>query len=775
MIAAALGSMTAVAQNYTMGNPSDNTNYGYLKHYLPLKQYINYEQYPNFKLGIAVSGYDYLNNDMVKNVVNGYFTEVVTGNEMKMSSVVDNNGNMNFNTVTNFVNAASAAGVAIFGHTLAWHSQQPTGYLNGLIKDLEPIPFTDSDTTAWAVLKSKDFTQDKTLPWKANETDNGFTTSFVNDGLQVHTTRITDNIYDVQYNVLDNISTTVGQTYRVTLNVRGSASGVIHGNFGSWDNATRSLQDIPFTTSWQNVSVTFTSKYANCFLMFQHGDFVGDIWIRNVKVERIVAGRKASRDCIIMQASAKQANAWDNQFWIKLGDFSKGDTYEFRADIRADKDARVTTQIHTDPTNYVSVNALGDINFTTGWKTVTKTGTFSENGQSIAFNLNEFSDANGYYFDNISFKVNGLERVVNGSLDGANISSFAWKHYSDASVLNATITRGYQYVEVPQSRPLSPQVKHDTLVYAMSRWIYGIMNATQGKVKAWDVVNEAIAGFDGNGDGIYDLQHGSSSSTDFFWQDHMGDLEYMRQAVRLARQHYATVMASKGGDDGQLKLFVNDYNLESDWDNNQKLKSLIQWIDSWEADGVTYIDGIGTQMHISCYMDEGTQNSKKNAIASHFSLMAATGKLVRISEMDMGMVDASGNNVPTASMTEAMHQRMADFYEWIIKKYLEIVPPAQQWGICQWCATDSPSNSGWRADTPVGIWNLDWYRKHAYAGFARGLGAPENPTGLVRVPFKPGSEGSQLIYDLSGRYIGTNLESLPAGVYIQNGVKYLKY
>jgi hypothetical protein len=64
---------------------------------------------------------------------------------------------------------------------------------------------------------------------------------------------------------------------------------------------------------------------------------------------------------------------------------------------------------------------------------------------------------------------------------------------------------------------------------------------------------------------------------------------------------------------------------------------------------------------------------------------------------------------------------MAEYYKWIIKKYLEIIPQAQQWGICQWAATDSPSNSGWRANSPLGLWDLDYHRKHTYAGFADGL------------------------------------------------------
>jgi len=767
---AAYGTLTAEAQNYTTGNPSNEASYGYLKAYKPLKQYIDYAKYPNFKLGLAIGGNDYLNNNTVKAVVNGYFTEAVTGNEMKMSSCVNNSGVMNFGTVTNFVNAASAAGVNIYGHTLAWHAQQPTGYLNGLIKDLPPLPIEGSDTTVWVSMKAKDFTQDKTIGWTSDKTTYGYSTSFVADGLQVHTTKKV-NSWEVQYIVMDNIPTEKGVTYKMTITVKGSAAGNIHSKLGDWSGGAGA--EIPFTTAWKEVVINYKSTLNNSFLLFQHGDFVGDIWIKNIKFEKAVAGKKSTSNFIVMNATAKNAEVWDNQFWIKLGNFNKGDTYEFSAQVRADNAAKASTQTHSAPGSYVNWQGMGDVNFTTEWKTVTKSGAFADAGQSIAFNLSEYTGANKYYFDNVSFKVNGVERVKNGTFDGSDVSSFAWKRYG-GSVTNPTITIDSNYVQLPQSRPLPAEIKHDTLVYAMSRWINGMMNACAGKVKAWDVVNEAISGGDSNGDGVYDLQHYNGNDGDFFWQDHMGDLEYVRQAVRLARLHYASSMASKGGDDGKLKLFVNDYNLESDWDGNGKLKSLIKWIQRWEADGVTKIDGIGSQMHISCYMNESTQTSKKNAIENSFRLMAASGKLVRISELDMGMVDASGKDVPTANMTEAMHQRMADLYEWIFKKYFEIIPAAQQWGICQWCATDSPTNSGWRANTPVGLWTLDWYRKHTYAGFARGLGAPKDPTGLERLSADSNKLAPSPIYDLFGRYVGTNFESLPAGLYIQNGKKYLK-
>ena len=172
-----------------------------------------------------------------------------------------------------------------------------------------------------------------------------------------------------------------------------------------------------------------------------------------------------------------------------------------------------------------------------------------------------------------------------------------------------------------------------------------------------------------------------------------------------------------------MKLFINDYNLETA--NDQKLKSLIHWIGEWEKDGVTKIDGIGSQMHVTCSMDPAKQKENEEAYVNMLNLMVDSHMLVRISELDMGLADKDGNLVNTTDMTEEEHKAMRAYYEFIVKKYLEIVPENQQWGICQWCATDSPANSGWRAGLPVGLWDLDYYRKHTYAGFAVGLGAPE--------------------------------------------------
>lgn len=164
------------------------------------------------------------------------------------------------------------------------------------------------------------------------------------------------------------------------------------------------------------------------------------------------------------------------------------------------------------------------------------------------------------------------------------------------------------------SIPLTDEEKKNALTTALGTWIDGMMEATDGYVTSWDVVNEALSGADKDGDGKYDLQsakRGNVSADDaknnFYWQDYLGDLDYVRLAVADARKSFA----AHNGDPDSLKLFINDYNLESDWDDNGKLRSLIQWIKDWEADGVTKIDGIASQMHISCYADPKTQENKK--------------------------------------------------------------------------------------------------------------------------------------------------------------------
>ena len=773
MLTAGLSLSAVAQQKFELGKPN-NDNYRYLDKYQALKEYIDRSKYPNFKLGVGTTVNDYLNNSLVRDLTNKNFNETVAGNAMKMASCVDGNGNMNFTTVKNYVKKATEAGLSVYGHTLAWHSQQPNGWLRALLADKAAPELTDGDVEIVSVAASKDFRKTQSVGWKDDETKNGFKITFdATDGLHVNATK--SCAYEVQFVGMSDIILTKGKTYKMTMTVKGSKAGKVSGRLGDW--STGASINIPFTTEWKDVEINIKPTMVSSFMLLQVPNYIGDVYIKSIKIESKTMGKTTTeedRRCIKAHATARQSDVWDNQMWLVPGSFSSGASYVFTADVRADKPAYASTQIHKAPGSYVG-DGIGSINFSTEWKTIVLSGKFGNAGQSIALNLSELADENNYYFDNVSLKIGGVEKMKNGDFEGTEVSTFKVKENS-GNVVDPTISEGITYVFIPSTVPLSKQERHDTLVYAMDKWIKGMMEACGGKVKAWDLVNEALSGGGNDGEDNYTLQHSEGYNPDatwdvggdnFYWQDYMGDLEYVRQACRLARKY--------GPED--IVLFINDYNLESEWDDNKKLKSLINWIKKWESDGVTKIDGIGTQMHISCFENESILNNIKSHITKMFDLMAKSGKLVRVSEMDMGYVRGSnrwGSSTKTSDLTEAEHKKMADFYEWILKEYFRLVPPEQQWGICQWCGTDAPANSGWRKNEPVGIWDLNYYRKHVYAGFVRGLNGGE-PTGIDSIEADKKIDTSKGIYNLNGmRMPTTSLDELPAGLYIVNGKKVVK-
>lgn len=122
-------------QNFETVRPDKLAEYGYLEKYDALKDYI--ADKPNFHLGIGTTVDEYNKQELVYALTNSNFNETVAGNAMKMASCVANDGSMDFEKVRTYVDYATDAGLSVYGHTLAWHSQQPLKYLNGLIADKE--------------------------------------------------------------------------------------------------------------------------------------------------------------------------------------------------------------------------------------------------------------------------------------------------------------------------------------------------------------------------------------------------------------------------------------------------------------------------------------------------------------------------------------------------------------------------------------------------------------------------------------------------------------
>lgn len=715
--------------------------YQYLNNYEPLKKYVEDMKAsgkcnPDFKLGIALAAPDFNKQELVYCLAGSNFEEMTAGNAMKYASCVKNDGTFDFNTVKDFVTNAQDAGLTIYGHTLAWHSQQNNKYLNKIIdgREIKVDPSQKVEKTDYQL----DCSTLTKYDWSGSP--ESVKTEWNKDGAVVITNpEPIEPFYKLQYWLVNGISLDEGKDYKLTIECKaeGASDANIHFKLGNWSVATDDQQfTIPVGKGYQKVVLSVSPKTANNGIMFQHGDFAGKIYWKSVTISHSeapameiftdqvsngnldsskptscfvvreagkkdvagtpVAGGPEGKNCIVVHANANASTEWDTQFFIYTPNkaWSKDEQYKVTFWYKATKQIGADTQCHNTPGGYMHYQCLNpNPTFTTEWKKYESTGKIPEQGDgmhAIAFNLNKGKESTAidYYFADIHWYT----------------------------------------VEKGNKISLTDEEKKDTLTWAMGKWIDGMMEATNGYVTSWDVVNEALSGADKDGDGKFDLQsakRGNVSADDaknnFYWQDYLGDIDYVRTAVADARKSFA----AHNGDPKKLKLFINDYNLESDWDDNGKLRSLILWIKDWEADGVTKIDGIASQMHISCYADPKTQEKKKNHIVKMLELMAGSGKLCKISELDMGYVDAAGNKVTYDQVTEEQHKEMRDLYTFVLQKYFEIIPIDKQYGITQWCATDSPKDSGWRHGEPTGLWDLNYLRKHTYAGFAVGLGAPE--------------------------------------------------
>jgi endo-1,4-beta-xylanase len=350
-----------------------------------------------------------------------------------------------------------------------------------------------------------------------------------------------------------------------------------------------------------------------------------------------------------------KANDWEVQLFVKISpSVQVGEKYELKMDIRSDDDASFSTQAHVTPGAYKHWDFFGTLSSTSAWSTYTREITISAEQAdcgAIAFNLG--STATTFYFDNIKLTK--------------------YNETGGATTIDRT-----------------PEEKKEIIADALDQWITGMVTNSAATVKAWDVVNEPMDDAQ-----PYELKTGVGKATagdEFYWQDYLGK-DYAVEAFRLARQH---------GNSGD-KLFINDYNLEYNLD---KCRGLIQYVNYIESKGQT-VDGIGTQMHINI-------NSDKANIETMFQLLAATGKLIKVSELDV---------VAGEGATKDDLLKQAEMYKFVVDMYTKYIPKAQRYGITVWGLTDSKPDASWLPGKQQGLWNVNYTRKPSYASFAEGLKA----------------------------------------------------
>jgi len=653
--------------------------------YKALKSYINRATHPDFKLGVALSLSPYVSKGVMYRLANRNFDEIVLGYEMKHGAVVQSDGSLALDNVRNLLEAAKAAGTAVYGHTLCWHANQNAAYLNSLIA---PLIFTSpaypNDVNRAGLLDGTFSNWGKT---GAVTIEAG---AGMNGGKAVKLVAGSGNTPEALQLVSPAITVVPGHKYEIICYIKSDKEGEGRIAFEGLRNNT------PFTSfatgiSWKEVKVQVSDMTGSTFKvhldlgykpgvtyyldvnniyvydtqgtpvitnLIKNGDFeTGSAWggwgtgsSRGITADGLGVGNKGK--AFYVTTTAKSPNYWDVQTSYAFDKpLDNGETYNLSFWVKGTAEGTIRPELQS--ADYSS-NGFGQVAVTKEWKQV-----------------------------NISTKATAADR----SRLIISYGEFAGTVYIDDVVLSNAKAVGSVTTTVEKS----PAEKEAIIGNALETWISGMVTACKDHVHAWDVVNEPMD--DGKPAELKTGVGKTSPADHFYWQDYLGK-DYAVKAFQLARKY------GNAGD----KLFINDYNLEYSLD---KCRGLIAYVQYLESKGVK-VDGIGTQMHISTTND-------KTKIAEMFRLLAATGKLIKISELDIGV------GVKTSAATAEHYKAQAELYQYVIQQYFELVPAAQRYGITFWSPLDSPASSSWRAGEPIGIWTEAYVRKLAYSTSCQAL------------------------------------------------------
>ena len=477
ILVSALGAMLLAScadhfdQNFETVRPDKEAQYGYLEQYDALKEYIKDRQ--NFHLGIGTTVDEYNKKELVYALTNSNFNETVAGNAMKMASCVADDGSMDFEKVKEYVKNATDAGLSVYGHTLAWHAQQPNKYLNRLIADKELPP--SSNVTRCLVIKNAkadghwsaqlyfpaQLSQGKKYVFKMNAKatapfelilwgapgDAGLGSISVGTQWNEYTVNFTpaanyENFVFAAGNLageLDIKSLSLceeGSTNNLIVNGDIKGDEVPCTKPYSWHTVTTDIKDVAES---QVVEIPVSVGH----LTFDDGKNLGGWGMDNAP--KIVNGV-----CEVGNNAAKE-NPWNAQVNYAPGfAFENGTTYHLKMKIKGSVAGEFGAGFQ-NPEGYIGCGDFPTIKVTTDWKPVDVATTCSgDNALRLLLNIGKY--AGTLYIDD--FEV--------------------------------------YYTKSSNTIPLTDEEKKKALTLALQNWIYGMMEATEDKVKAWDVVNEAL-------------------------------------------------------------------------------------------------------------------------------------------------------------------------------------------------------------------------------------------------------------------------------------------
>ena len=726
------------------------------------------QQYtPNMKIGIGMGADLYANNENGEgDLANANYQVFTPGNAMKNDAIMGNSGSLNFATVDKLL-AALDGNMQLYGHNFFWHTQQNQTYLKSLIA---PTLVVESDGDVANVLSgdASDFNGGSTGgwgSWGSNKKDAGVVDGAGQDGTAalVLENKGDGNAWEAQCAYDFNDFLEMNKTYVIKFKAKSSSpagelqfqyqNGNTYSSQGGYNNFT-------VGTDWQTFQYEFTiTKYDDVNrIILNFGKVGGTYTIDDIQfglkqedpMDNVLAGdasdfeggttgswgswgsNKESADVEdgagynnskgLALKNKGDGNAWEAQCAYTFDDaLQEGKKYIIQFYAKSTSAAGELQFQYQNGTTYSSQGGYNTFSVGTDWVKCEFTFTPAyDDANRIILNFGKVGAT--YYIDNIKF---GLAKDQTSATRGIQ---YVLARNGKARKATRAGSKMYYILKTPAE-------KQAALEGAMDAWVSGVANHLKEKNVVpfgYEVINEPIA----DGSNMYrGLSEGTFGGT---WTDDDGNTQYDAAPTEddangltlnwgsghwywgyyVPDYHVKAFQLARKYLPADTKLFVNDYNLET---SPKKLEALIKFakeID--EKNGSPIVDGIGTQMHVTLNCsDDAEKNAAsiaelKAKVDAMFQTMAATGKLVRVTELDLSL----GTGTPSSNQYKAQ----SDAYRMIVESYKANVPEAQQSGITVWSLSDNEAeHEYWLKGQVPNLFDKDYKRKWAYKGFCDGI------------------------------------------------------
>lgn len=445
-------------------------------------------------------------------------------------------------------------------------------------------------------------------------------------------------------------------------------------------------------------------------------------WGSNKKDAGVVAGAGQDGTAALVLENKGDGNAWEAQCAYTFDDaLQGGKKYIIQFYAKSTSAAGELQFQYQNGSTYSSQGGYNTFSVGTDWVKCEFTFTPAyDDANRIILNFGKVGAT--YYIDNIKF---GLAKDQTSATRGIQ---YVLARNGKARKATRAGSKMYYILKTPAE-------KQAALEGAMEAWVSGVANHLKEKNVVpfgYEVINEPIA----DGSNMYrGLSEGTFGGT---WTDDDGNTQYDAAPTEddangltlnwgsghwywgyyVPDYHVKAFQLARKYLPADTKLFVNDYNLET---SPKKLEALIKFakeID--EKNGSPIVDGIGTQMHVTLNCsDDAEKNAAsiaelKAKVDAMFQTMAATGKLVRVTELDLSL----GTGTPSSNQYKAQ----SDAYRMIVESYKANVPEAQQSGITVWSLSDNEAeHEYWLKGQVPNLFDKDYKRKWAYKGFCDGI------------------------------------------------------